>query len=127
MELFLQKFFSIAFMVFIGLGLFLFVTAILRHLLIDKMIRELTLLSDEKRREIIDLYRAMLPINGVALRIILFGFILFLILIVLSYVRPDIAVEIYPVIRLMGIILIIGFVHFVEDLCYKKKILKALE
>ena len=127
MDLFMQKIFSAYLVVLTILGFLMLVIIILRHLIIGRTIRGLTQLPDDRKQKMIDFYSTVLPVYGVALRVILFDFLLFIALVVLSFVFPELAADIHPVLKLGGLSLILGFIYFAEDSYYKKKILKALD
>lgn len=127
MDLFMQKIFSAYLVVLTILGFLMLVIIILRHLIIGRTIRGLTQLPDDRKQKMIDFYSTVLPVYGVALRVILFDFLLLIALVVLSFVFPELAADIHPVLKLGGLSLILGFIYFAEDSYYKKKILKALD
>lgn len=127
MDLFMQKIFSAYLVVLTILGFLMLVIIILRHLIIGRTIRGLTQLPDDRKQKMIDFYSTVLPVYGVALRVISFDFLLLIALVVLSFVFPELAADIHPVLKLGGLSLILGFIYFAEDSYYKKKILKALD
>ena len=127
MDLFMRKIFSAYLVVLTILGFLMLVIIILRHLIIGRTIRGLTQLPDDRKQKMIDFYSTVLPVYGVALRVILFDFLLLIALVVLSFVFPELAADIHPVLKLGGLSLILGFIYFAEDSYYKKKILKALD
>ncbi len=105
---------------------------ILRNLYIDKTINAYIVLSDERRERIIRLYRSAISMWKIFLWVMPFGLLLILALFVLLFMYPELAsvspgVDTRQLVMLMGIALVYGYIHIVEDSNYKKKILKAID
>jgi hypothetical protein len=131
MELLLQKFFSIYFIVMIVMSVLWMVIKILRNLLIDKTIERLLHLPDDRKERIIRLYRGVISSQRIMLWITPFGFLFVLAALLLLFAFPSLAVgfdvDIRQFVIMGGILVVVAYIHFLEDSAYKKKILKALD
>ena len=108
------------------------VLKILRNFYIDKRIKTLVQLPDERKERIIRLYQSAISMWRIFLWVMPFGFLLFLALLVLLFMYPELVsgipgVNMRQVVMLMEIALVVGFIHVAEDSYYKKKILKAIK
>ena len=88
-------------------------------------------LSDGRKERIVRSYGNIISMNKIALWIAPFDFLLFLAMLILLYVFPEMAsafpgTDIRRFVLLGGILLIVAFIHFLEDSYYKKRILKAI-
>jgi hypothetical protein len=132
MDIILQKIISAYAIILLVLSVFLFVIKIIRHLVIATTISTLVQSPDDKRERIIHLYRKIISTYRIALWMIPFSFFLFLALLALLFIYPELVsalpdVDLRQFVMLMGISLIVAYIHFVEDAHYKKKILTAMD
>ncbi|MBI5935889.1 MAG: hypothetical protein HY867_19460 [Chloroflexi bacterium] len=123
----MQKFLSLLFTISAVLSFFMLFAKLLRHLLIDKTIGGLFLLSNEQRQKTIGFYRKLPTYNRAGLWILLFSFIVFFAVLALSFINPDFAVAIYPTMKLVGIIDVLVLIHIIDEFYYTKRILKAID
>jgi|GEM_PF-5728483 len=133
MELFFQKLLSNYFIVLPVFTILWFAIKILRHLRIEKTIQAWKHLPDDRRERIIRLYSGIISSQRIMyLWIMPFGFLLFIAVFVLLFVFPEVAsaipgIDIRQFVLLGLILLVIAYIHFIEDSYYKKKILKAID
>ena len=132
MDIFSPEFFSFLFKAFIVLLPITLILKILRNLYVDKTINAYIALPNERKERIIRLYRSVISMWRIFLRVMPFCFLLFLVLPVLLFMFPELAsavpgVNMRQVVLLLGIALVYGYVVMAEDSYYKKKILKAIE
>jgi len=132
MNAFLPTLFSFLFKAMIVLFPITLVLKILRNFYIDKRIKTLVQLPDERKERIIRLYQSAISMWRIFLWVMPFGFLLFLALLGLLFMYPELVsglpgVNMRQVVMLMGIALVVGFIHVAEDSYYKKKILKAIK
>lgn len=131
MDFLSQKFFSVYFIVMIVMITLWMVTKILRNLLIDKTIKTLIQLPDDRKERIVHLYRGILSSERIILWIIPFGFLLVLAALIWFFAFPELTLEFDVDIRqfviMGGILIAVAYIHFIEDSSYKKKILKAID
>ena len=122
---FLFKYLVIASLIWIVLML-------LRRRSIDKRIKALLELPDDRKEKIISLYSKSISMYRIFLWVMPFGLLLILALFVMLFMFPELAsgvpgVDMRQVVMLLGIALVVGYIHVAEDSYYKKKILKAIE
>ena len=132
MNAFLPTLFSFLFKAMIVLVPITLILKILRNLYIDKRIKTLVQLPDERKERIIRLYQSAITVWRMFLWAMPFGFLLVLALFVLLFLYPELTsgvlgVDMRQVVMLLGIGLVVGYIHVVEDSYYKKKILKAIK
>jgi len=132
MNAFLPTLFSFLIKAMIVLFPITLVLKILRNFYIDKRIKTLVQLPDERKERIIRLYQSAISMWRIFLWVMPFGFLLFLALLGLLFMYPELVsglpgVNMRQVVMLMGIALVVGFIHVAEDSYYKKKILKAIK
>jgi hypothetical protein len=104
----------------------------LRNLYIDKTINAYIALPDEMKERVIRRYRSAISMWRIFLWTMPVCFLLFLALIVLLFMYPELAsgvpdVDMRQVVMLLGIALVVGYIHAAEDSYYKKKILRAID
>jgi uncharacterized membrane protein len=109
-----------------------FILMLLRPRSIDKRIKALLELPDNRKEKIISLYGKSISMYRMFLWITPFGFLLSLAALGLLFVFPEMALafpdfDIRQLVLLMGLSLIVAYIHVVEDSYYKKKILKAID
>src|SRR5258706_12674573 len=109
-----------------------FVLMLLRRRSIDKRIKALVELPDDRKERIISLYSKNISMYRIFLWTMPVCFLLFLVLLVLLFMYPELAlgfpsVDMRQFVMLMGIALIVVYIHVAEDSFYKKKILKAID
>ena len=109
-----------------------FMLVLLRRRSIDKSIKALLELPDDRKERIISLYSKSISMYRMFLWTSPFGFLLILMAFVLLFMFPEMAVafpdfDIRQFVMLMGIALVVGYIHVVEDSYYKKKILMAID
>jgi hypothetical protein len=132
MSMFSPKFLSAYFVVLPVFVTFWFVIKILRHRIIDKTIQTLDKLPDARKERIIRLYRSAISIERIALWLTPVALVLYLAIFFLFYQFPELITgfpdtEIHGFVLLAGILLVVAFIHFLEDTYYRKKILKAID
>jgi hypothetical protein len=132
MDVFSPAYFAFLFKDLLVLFPITLVLKILRNLYIDNRIKTLVQLPDERKERVIHLYRSAISIWRIFLWTMPVCFLLFLALLVLLFVYPELAsgvpgVDMRQVVMLLGIGLVVGYIHAAEDSYYKKKILKAID
>jgi hypothetical protein len=132
MNAFLPTLFSLLFKAMIVLFPISLVSKILRNLYIDNRIKALVQLPDERKERIIRFYQSAISMWRIFLWVMPFGFLLFLALLVLLFMYPELVsglpgVDMRQVVMLLGIALVVGYIHVAEDSYYKKKILRAIK
>jgi hypothetical protein len=105
---------------------------LLRRRSIDKRIKALLELPDDRKGRIISLYSKNISIYRIFLWVMPFGLLLILALFVMLFMFPELALgfpdfDIRQLMTLMGIALTMVYIHVAEDSYYKKKMLKAID
>ncbi len=132
MELFSQKFFSIYFFAAIIMSILWMVTKIFKNRSINKTIKTLIQLPEDRKERIIRLYRRILLLHRIYLWTTPFTFLLLLAAFLLLSMFPG-WTSAFPDMNLRQLLIMAGFllavvyIHFIEDSLYKKKILKAID
>ena len=122
MELFSQELFSVSFIVLAVFTLLWFVIKFLRHVRIEKNIQALDKLPHDQKERIVNLYRRMISGENILLWVILVNFLLFLVAYLLLLDG-----DVRRFLLFVGLLLVMGYMHLVEDKLYKKKILRAID
>jgi membrane protease YdiL (CAAX protease family) len=131
MELFSQKFFSIYFNVAIVMIVISMVLKIWKNLSIDKAIQMSMQLPEDRKERMRRRYHRIISSQRIFLWLTPLGLLLVMAALVLLAVFPELNsgfdIDIRKLVLLMGILLVVTFIHFVEDSAYRKKILKAID
>jgi hypothetical protein len=106
------------------------VLMLLRRRSIDKRIKVLLELPDDRKARIINLYSKNISMYRIFLWVMPFCLLLIVVLFVMLFTLPELALgfpefDIRQFVMLMGIALVAAYIHIMEDSNYKKKILKA--
>src|SRR5215212_2191682 len=109
-----------------------FILMLLRRRSIDKRIKALLELSDNRKERIINLYSKSISMYRLFLWIMPICFLLSLALLVLLFIYPYLVsglsgVDMRQFVILVGIASVVVYVHMAEDTNYKKKILQAID
>jgi hypothetical protein len=127
MDFFFQEYLSFVIRVLPAFILFWFVIKILRRLTIKNHIQSITKLPDDKKDSIIRLYGNIISMDITGLRISIFSLLIILSAFAILLVLSLSDIDVFRLALLGGILFVLWLVHSLEDINYRRKILKAIE
>lgn len=127
----MQKYFSIYFNAAIVMSVIWMVLMIWKNLSIDKAIQMSMQLPEDRKERMRRRYHRIISSQRIFLWLTPLCLLLVIALFVLLSVFPELSTafdfDIRKLVLLMGILMVVAFIHFVEDSAYRKKILKAID